>query len=202
MNEEGNKKENQFKRGELKEIVLGALGMSLVVGGIMISPNFPIVLGAIIKLIEDAKKIKIPKSKVKRVLKNLEAKKIISIVEKENEVFVNINEYGRKTVSKYSLKRLLEYKTQTKQWTKTWFIVIFDIPESQRISRNYLRKLLKFIGFYQYQQSVYIFPYECKKEVEFLKEIIDGKRYVKYLVATEIENEKEVKNYFNLQKPI
>ena len=39
----------------------------------------------------------------------------------------------------------------------------FDVPEIQRNKRDYLRDYLQKIGFYRYQQSVYIFLTSVKR---------------------------------------
>lgn len=73
----------------------------------------------------------------------------------------------------------------------------FDIPEEGRNKREYLRNFLKEIGFYPYQKSVYIFLYECKKEVDLIRKIILGNKYKKYVIATQIEDEDKIKRYYN-----
>ena len=50
---------------------------------------------------------------------------------------------------------------------------MFDVPEKQRNKRDYLRHLLAFIGFVQYQQSVYVYPFECKKEIDLIKKVVE-----------------------------
>lgn len=191
--------EKKFERWELKEIILGVLGISVLVGGTVIfSPNFPIVMGIIMKLIEEIKQIKIPVKKVKRVLKSLEENKIISLEKKKNEVYVRIKKEGKETVLKYSLQYLLDLNQKKKKWKRKWFLVIFDVPEEERIKRNHLRRFLRDIGFYQYQQSVYLYPYECEKEVSLIKEIVQGGKYISYIIAEKIEKEKEAKIFFNL----
>ena len=93
----------------------------------------------------------------------------------------------------------MEYKKKKKQWNGKWFLVFFDVPEIQRNKRDYLRKFLIHLGFYQYQKSVYIFPYECEEEVKLIKKIIEGAKYMKYIIAEKIEEEETAKNYFNLK---
>ena len=78
-------------------------------------------------------------------------------------------------------------------------MVFFDVPEIEKQKREFLRKYLKKLGFYRYQKSVYIFPFECKKEVELIKKIVEGAKYMKYIVASEIEEEEKIKKYFNLE---
>lgn len=93
---------------------------------------------------------------------------------------------------------LLDFKKKKKVWDGKWFLVFFDVPEIERNKRNYLRQYLKKIGFYQYQQSVYLFPYECEKEVALIKKIMEGAKYMKYIIAEKIEDEEMAKRFFNL----
>ena len=102
-------------------------------------------------------------------------------------------------IIKYSIKNLLNFKIREKKWQKKWFFVFFDVPEIQHNKRDYLRKFLKDLGFYCYQQSVYVFPFECKKEVFLIKKIVESAKYMKYIVAEEIEDEEKIKKYFGIK---
>ena len=56
--------EIKFKSGELKEIILGAIGVSVLLAGtFLITPNFPIVFASLMKLIEEFKSKKFLKQK-------------------------------------------------------------------------------------------------------------------------------------------
>ena len=77
-------------------------------------------------------------------------------------------------------------------------MVFFDVPEIQRNKRDYLRKFLNKIGFYRYQKSVYIFPYECEEEINLIKKIVEGAKYMKYIIAEKIEDEDAIKTFFKL----
>lgn len=193
-----NQNEKKFKPNELKQYILAALGIGVVLGGsIFITPNFPIVLGGILKVIEEFKGIKIPKEKAKRVLKQLEKKKLIQIERKGEELFVTVKDKNNVSILKYSLREVLNLKKR-KKWQGKWFLVVFDVPEEERIKRNYLRKFLKEIGFYPYNQSVYVFPYECEKEVGLIKKIVEGGKYANYIIAERLERESQLKTYFGL----
>jgi len=87
-----------------------------------------------------------------------------------------------------------------KTWDKLWRVVIFDIPEEKRRARDVLRERLKKLGFLELQKSVFIFPYECKDEIEFVVEIFEIRKYVRYLVVKEITNEEELLLKFKLKK--
>ncbi len=186
-----------FKHGELRQIIISALGLGVLVGGIMVTPSFPIILGSILKLAEEITKKKIPKEKVKRVLKNLEKKEIIFIEKKGEKVFVHLKGWNSTTL-KYSLQALFDLKKKKKQWKGKWFLVIFDVPEVQRNKRDYLRRYLNDIGFYPYQQSVYLFPYECEQEIMLIKKIVESAKYISYIIAEKIEFEDKAKRYFDL----
>lgn len=190
--------EDHYKHRQLREIVLAALGMSVLVGGIMITPNFPIILGSIISLIKDFKRKDIPASKIKRVLKNLEKKEIVNLEIKGEEVYVYLKNWFTPSTVKYSLLAIFDLKKRKKQWRGKWFLVMFDVPEIQRNKRIYLRNFLKYIGFYPYQKSVYLFPYECEKEISLVKKIVEGAKYMSYIVAEKIDNEQAARTYFNL----
>lgn len=191
-------KNKKFKKGELKQIILGVTGAALFLGGAIVFPTLPIVIGSIINLIEESKGIKIPEQKIKRALKNLEKKRILSITQKDDKVYVEIIDKNNISILKYSIKELFEFKKKNKKWLGKWYMVLFDVPEVERNKRVYLRKFLKNIGFYPYQKSVYVFPYECEKEIKLIKKIVESAKYMSYIIADKIENEQEAKIYFGL----
>ena len=74
---------------------------------------------------------------------------------------------GKKEIFKLKLKQLKKKKLQDNRW----LMVFFDIPEKRRILRDYLRDMLKNIGFNQLQKSIWVSRYDIAKEVEiFLNE--------------------------------
>jgi len=195
------KKDNDktlFKHNELRQIVLAALGIGVIIGGTLITPNFPIILGSILSLIKDFKKKDISIKKVNRVLQNLEKKEIIYLERKGEDVYVHLKDFFRPTILKYSIKAIFDLKKRDQKWQGKWYLVMFDVPEIQRNKRVYLRKFLKQIGFYPYQKSVYVFPYECEKEISLIKKIVEGGKYMSYIIADKIEQEKAAKIYFQL----
>lgn len=196
------KKEKKYRPNELKKYILAALGIGAVVGGsIFFTPNFPIIVGSILKIIEEVKGVKIPRKKAIRVLKQLEKKQIIKIERKKDEVYVMVKNKNDVSILKYSLKEILNLKKK-KIWKGKWFLVVFDVPEEERRKRNYLRGFLREIGFYPYNQSVYVFPYECEKEIALIKKIVEGGKYISYIIAERLERENQLKSFFGLYKKI
>ena len=192
------KEKKKYKPNELQQYILAALGIGVVLGGsVLFSPNFPIIVGSILKIIEEIKGIKIPKKKAIRVLKQLEKRQLIQIERKGNEVYVMVKDKNNVSILKYSLKEVLNLKKK-KEWRSKWFLVVFDVPEEERNKRDCLRRFLKEIGFYPYNQSVYVFPYECEKEIGLIKKIVEGGKYISYIIAEKLERESQLKTYFGL----
>lgn len=84
------------------------------------------------------------------------------------------------------------------KWDGLWRIVIFDIPEELRQGRVALANKLKQLGFYPIQKSVFVFPYECKDEVDFVIEIFEMRPYTRYIIAKEIDVNLHLKQKFNI----
>lgn len=82
------------------------------------------------------------------------------------------------------------------KWDGKWRVVISDIPEKDRAIRDFLRIHLYKLGFRQIQKSVFIFPFECSEEINYLCETSGGRQYVKYLIADIIEGEQDIIEYF------
>ena len=85
-----------------------------------------------------------------------------------------------------------------KKWDTYWRIVVFDIPEKHKKAREALRHKLKELGFYKFQKSIFVIPYECKDEIDFIIEIFQIRPYVRYIVAKTLDNEIHLKKIFDL----
>lgn len=192
-------KKIRFKRWELRKAILEIIFLSLISGGGSPSrPLLPLIITNIIQLLKEDKKLSIEERKVRRVLDNLERSNILSLVEQNGTVYVQKLNDSHPTVAKYSLQFLIDFKKQKKQWDGKWYAVFFDVPELQRNKRDYVRVFLKKLGFYPYQKSVYLLPFECEQEVAMIKKIVEGANYMKYAIIDQIEDEERLKEFFSL----
>ena len=85
-----------------------------------------------------------------------------------------------------------------KAWDHKWRIVAFDIPERYAVSRAKVRGILKRAGFVKLQQSVWVFPHECKELSTLIKEESGLSQYILYGVLESIEGEGFLKKHFKL----
>ena len=110
--------------------------------------------------------------------------------------YLELSQKGKKRLKKYLTKHL-EIKFPRK-WDKKWRIVIFDVPDKKKKSRDVLRRKLLSIGFLELQESVYVFPFDCWPEIDFLKRLLNLENYIQYIVAERIETETDLlKNFVN-----
>ena len=83
-------------------------------------------------------------------------------------------------------------------WDGKWRIVMFDVPETQKKIRDTLRMHFKNMEFYEFQKSVFVHPYPCAKEIEYIMEFYQARKYIRFIIATEIDNALELKRHFHL----
>lgn len=85
-----------------------------------------------------------------------------------------------------------------KRWDKKWRVYLFDIPERHKKARDALCRVFKKMGLCQFQKSVFVCPYECQKETDFVIEFFNLRPYVRYMLSEHIDNELHLKQRFNL----
>jgi DNA-binding transcriptional regulator PaaX len=141
-----------------------------------------------------------PNKKISSTLSNLKRDSLVKkIALKDGDYILELTEKGKLKAAEYFLLQKLTIKD--KKWDGKWRIVIFDVPERLRKGRNALRWKIKKLGFHELQKSVFVIPYECKKEIDFVVNFFELKPYVHYgilEIAGEEINQKLKKN-FNLE---
>lgn len=96
--------------------------------------------------------------------------------------------------------RFEEMQIDKKSWDGKWRMVAFDIPEKYRWGRDSLREKIKKLGFYELQKSIFIFPYDCKDEIDFIIEFFKIRRHVRFGILETIDNEEHFKKIFGFKK--
>jgi len=52
-----------------------------------------------------------------------------------------------------------------KGWDKSWWILLYDVPEKLKLKRNCLREFIKSLGFSKLQNSCWISPYDYSTQI-------------------------------------
>ncbi|MFH1200743.1 MAG: hypothetical protein V1484_00210 [bacterium] len=115
---------------------------------------------------------------------------------KDGTITLVLNENGKQKALRFNLEKL-EIRKPIK-WDGKWRIVMFDIPEKLKNLRDSLRLHFHEIGLIELQKSVLVYPYPCSKEIEFILEFYNARKYVRFVLAEKIDNELHLKNKLNL----
>ena len=92
-------------------------------------------------------------------------------------------------------KRAMRYRVENtkivrqKKWDRKWRLVMFDVPEEKKKARQGINYALKKIGCVHYQKSVFITPFPCKKEIDFVGETFGVRDNIRVVVAESIEGD-------------
>lgn len=96
--------------------------------------------------------------------------------------------------------RYTKRDTGKKKWDGLWRVVIFDIPESLRSSRDLFRSCLKRNGFVRLQDSVFVSPFADFDELNDLRYECKVEKYVNFLEAKSVNQDDDsiLKEKFDL----
>ena len=111
-------------------------------------------------------------------------------------VTIILEEAGKKKALEYNVEKMRIKKPVS--WNGKWHVVISDIPEYKKKARDAFSAKLKRIGLFPLQKSVFISPYPCRDEIDFLIELFDLRPFVRYLVVKEIDNDLHLRKQFDL----
>ena len=75
---------------------------------------------------------------------------------------------------------------------------MFDVPEERKMARRAIHNALKELGCVQYQKSVFVTPFPCKNEVDFIGDYFGVRGNIRIIIASEIEGGKILRNAFCL----
>jgi DNA-binding transcriptional regulator PaaX len=185
-----------YQRGELAKEILLMIAVGLAIPAAILMPNIPIALKPLLRAL--TKRCGLRKNaQFLRSVTYLKRRRLVSIAEKDGQQILTLSEDGRKRLLQYDLDKMAIKKPG--KWDGYWRLVLFDIPEKQKIGRETLRNKLKQLGFYQLQKSCFIHPFDCKSEIDFISEIFEVSPYVNFILAKEIEGASHLLKYFGLR---
>jgi len=123
---------------------------------------------------------------------------LVTFEKKDGKSYARITDAGRKKL-KFELEKQKLDLSKKRRWNGRWRVVIFDVPERRRKTRDRLRILMQELGFVRLQDSVWVFPYDCEDFVALLKAELKIGSAVLYMVVEEIENDKHLREHFGLK---
>lgn len=178
------------KKGELAKQILLASATGLAIVTVLLLPGSATMFAPL------AKRFKTKKHSFIKSLKVLKRDRLIDFREEKDFSKIVITDKGKEKLLRYNLDDI-EIK-KPKKWDRIWRVVTFDIPEDKRQARDALRNKLKELGFCQLHKSVFVFPYPCLDEIQFIEEIFMIGSYVNFIEAKTIEGDDWLKSKFHL----
>lgn len=140
---------------------------------------------------------KINERTLRETIRKLYQSQLIDYKENDNGVVsLILTDRGKKKYLQYNPDAIKIPKPF--RWDRLWRLVIFDIPEEKKKERGALVARLKGLGFYPLQKSVFIHPYKCKNEIDFVIELFNLRRYVRLFTIKETDIESDLRDRFNL----
>lgn len=160
--------------------VLKVIAASGILIGSAFIPTLPIAVGAVVKGWKN-----INKKDLGRIIKRLEKQEMIAIQERsDGKVSITITDKGKRRLLEYDFENMrLKHKSRDGKWR----LVIFDIPEDKKNTRDVFRRKLLQMDFSRLQDSVFASAHPCKKEIDFLCHYLGISDFVTLVSLNRIE---------------
>src|ERR1051326_1331816 len=172
----------------------------IAAGGIVaLSAAAPNLIGALGKINSSLKHLskKDKAERIKREIYYLKKSGQIKIKRTAKEVFISLTRLGRKKLPKIAFHSL--HIPKQKHWNHRWWQVAADIPtKDYRNAADALRTKLKQMGFYSLQRTLWFYPFDPRRELQFL---INHYRISQFVTVMEVSrldkaDERILKSHF------
>jgi hypothetical protein len=167
-----------YRKGELAKEILLMIAAGVAIPAALLMPNTPIALKPLLRALTERWELGKTKNFV-RSITCLKRRRLVSVGEKDGQQILTLSENGNKRVLQFDLDKIVIRRPR--KWDGYWRLILFDIPERQKLGREALRSKLKQLGFYQLQKSCFIHPFDCKSEIVFISEIFEVAPYVNFI---------------------
>lgn len=182
-----------IRRSKIQRAVLGAVAAAGILSVALVAPNALQVLRLF-----DKKKYRRsdPKYAANRAFWRLVNAGYIALEATASGKIARLTSKGKSAVS--VLDGPGARLKKPKRWDSKWRVIIFDIKEHRRSTRDQLRRTLEQLGFKHLQHSVWVYPYDCEDIILLLKADFKIGRELLYMIVDRIENDTSLRVHFSL----
>src|SRR3990167_432212 len=182
----------RMKRENIQKAILSRIATVGLLSVAILAPN---TLQAL-KFFGIEPKNKWQKYNINHSIKRLKDHGLICFETTSKGTFMRLTQKGKDKLRRF---KLLGYKlTKPKKWDRKWRMLIFDIKEERKVTRDKIRFALKKIGFLRLQDSVWVYPFDCEDFVNLMKADFKIGKDLLYLIVDTIEGDTKIKNFFKL----
>ena len=182
--------------------VLILLGTGTFLAASIIFPGLPMVAKPFIDAANQNERPKTQKEwekynlwRLRQMIKRMQKSKYVEIKEENGIPQVKITEFGKKRLLVYDLEKIHLSETS---WDGKWRLIIYDVKKAKRVNSETFRRTLLKLNLLKLQKSVYLTPFKCEDEIEYLRQLFDIGTEVQILTVGKLENEVAYKSYFGI----
>jgi len=177
------------------------LALILISGGVLAALAISPALLAPAILIKQARNDKNRQSGLRNAYNYVKQNGLVQIKRDRsgNPMFI-LTQKGRIAALRHHVKDLqAQYKGKKQHWDTLWRIFIFDVPTTQANKRSALRYFIKRLGMVQLQKSVWVYPYDCSRQLHFVKEIFNlSDIQARLIISSDIGDDRKLRKRFSL----
>jgi len=122
------------------------------------------------------------------------------LIQKKTRGVFTLTPDGRKeALFAYVTAETRVFNPKYSKWDGGWRIIFFDIPETKRKQRDYLRSVLKTIGFKEWQKSIWAYPYQVPS---FLRDLLfqdNLKQHTRFVTTESVDYDQDLRKKFGLR---
>ncbi len=174
------------------DIALAIIGTAGIIAIAAVAPNL---LQIIPRLADDrnprqkfSRKDKI--KKIENTFYYLKRSGLVHFSPTSKELLLSLTDKGRQRFFQLELETLKI--SRPSHWDGRWWLVAADIPtRTHRAGADMLRKKLKRLGFYPFQRTLWLHPFDPRKEVEFLCRNYGIAEFVTLMEVSRLDKEDE-----------
>ena len=164
-------------------------------GLIYIAASSPYFIINLMRALKTRKKYK--KRNVYEAFRRLLKQGCINIEKKNKQIYIKLTEKGKKMAGWLQIDALKI--NRPKKWDGKYRIIIFDIAQLKKSHREAFRGKLKELGFYPLQKSVWIHLFDCRDEIEVLREFFGlSQKEMRLIVAEDIGPDDWLRKIFKI----
>jgi len=181
---------DKTRRGEIARNILAVVGVTGIVIGGALCPG-------LLRLLRPYVHKRYSYQACRYAIKAMDAKGWMAVEKRVDGVHLYLTKRGQMELRAYELgeKKL----KRSGKWDGKWHILIFDIAEKRRRARDVVRNTLKTLGFHRLQQSVWVYPYDCREVLNLLQVKHRVSREALYLRADHLDNDRWLRRHFGLK---
>lgn len=130
-------------------------------------------------------------------LRRLQARELIEFIENaDGTIKITLKKRGKELVLRYKFDEIRIKKPP--RWDGKWRLLIFDIPHAKKRARDALNRKLKEMEFYPLQKSVFLQPYPCEDEIDFIGQVFNVREHILLLTISDFEGSEKLRHHFGL----